>query len=508
MKLGIEMPGSFPNMRNETDGHVQTKPPDGQGLSFTSARTFPMYRDGLADSMRLLLLPILLAFSIVVPTADAQKAAANTHSACQIHPVIFDGWKAQEVQNDWVRLILVPSLGGRLMQVSFNGHPYLFINQETVGKYISPAEAAGRWINYGGDKVWPMPEGSQDEHHWVLQSSPLDDGHYTFRVLSRSPRCTAELVGPPDPPTGLQYTRVISIGGDSPEIFFHAVMKNFTGHPIRWAMQSVSQYNLADADNPSQYNRNFWVFAPTNTASVYLNSYHVVDGLANDPSFNVKNGLFRLHWKYLQNEVWLDSQAGWIAVVDGMSGYAMVEKFKYFTNATYPGKANVIFYKNGPSLQLDAKGYPRLTSDDPRTTPYYMEAEINSPLAVLQPGSTYAMDTKWFPSRADGNLKTVTYAGTVAQPFAISTTQSGTYATGTFGVFFAGKLLAYLYDDRGIERNIVSLTSVDPRDKVELHQLIVIPANIVRVSLHLVGLHGRDYGSLGEASTQQSDQAN
>jgi hypothetical protein len=477
-------------------------------LRFLSAQTVSDVRDGSIHSMRVSLLLILLALSLAICTAHAQPGAVETHSGCQIHPINFDGWKAQEVKNGWVRLIFVPSLGGRLMQVSFNGHPYLFVNQETKGKYISSAEAAGRWINYGGDKVWPMPEGNQDEQHWVLQSSPLDDGPYTFRVLSRTRRCTVELAGRPDPPTGLQYTREISIGSDSPEISFHAVMKNFTGHPIRWGIQSVSQYNLAAVDNPAEYNHDFWAFAPINVESAYLNGYSVVDGLANDPSFSVKDGLFRLHWRDLQNEVWLDSQAGWIAVVDGTSGYAMIEEFKYFPHATYPGKATVIFYKNGPSVQLDAKGYPKLTSADPKQAPYYMEAELNSPVVALQPGSTYAMDTAWFPARIDDNLKSVLYAGAVVQPLAIAATPSGTYATGTFGVFFPGKLVAYLFDEQGLEKNKVLLTSVDPRDKVELHEPVVIPADIVRVSLHLVGANGTDYGSLGEAIVQQSDKAN
>lgn len=198
----------------------------------------------------------------------------------------------------------------------------------------------------------------------------------------------------------------------------------------------------------------------------------MVDGLADDPSFSVRNGLFRLHWKHLQNEVWLDSQAGWIAVVDGMSGYAMIERFEYAANATYPWKATAIFYKNGPSVQLDARGYPRFTSADPGKDPYYMEAELNSPLVVLQPGSIYAMDTEWFPSRLDDNLKAVMYAGAVARLFAILITPSRTYATGTFGVFFPEKLVAYLLDKQGIERKQVLLANVDLRGKVELHQSV------------------------------------
>ena len=62
--------------------------------------------------------------------------------------------------------------------------------------------------------------------------------------------------------------------------------------------------------------------------------------------------------------MWLDSTAGWIALVDGATHYAMVEMTKYIEGAEYPEKASVIFYKNGPTVQLDAQGMPYLTSKD------------------------------------------------------------------------------------------------------------------------------------------------
>ena len=229
-------------------------------------------------------------------------------------------------------------------------------------------------------------------------------------------KCTVRLEGPPDPPTGLQYTREISIGSDSPQISFHAITKNFTGHSITWSVQSVSQYNLSDANDSTQYNHEFWAITPMNPHSAYLLGYHVRDGLANDPSFKVKDGLFRLNWKYLENEVWLDSTAGWVALIDGATKYAMVEKTKNVAGGDYPSKATTIFYKNGPTVELDEKGMPYLRSSSIEKTPYYMEAELNSPMAVLGPGETYAFDTAWFPSRLSGDLTTVTEAGLVAQP--------------------------------------------------------------------------------------------
>ena len=424
--------------------------------------------------------------------------AAPLCVACEVHPVAFEGWQAQQVSNEWVQLTFVPQLGGRLIQVSFNGHPYLFVNPVFKGKYISPEEAAGRWINYGGDKIWPLPEGNDDEQHWQGASTPLDDGPYAFSVVSQGQRCTVRLEGPPDPPTGLQYTREISIGSDSPQIFFHAITKNFTGHSITWSVQSVSQYNLSDASDPTQYNHEFRAFTPLNPNSAYLLGYHARDGLANDPAYSVKGGLFELNWKYLESEVWLDSTAGWIAIVDGATRYAMVEKTRHVDGGDYPGKASIIFYKNGPTLELNAKGMPYLTSTNLDQTPYYMEAEMNSPMAVLGPGESYTFDTTWFPSRLSGDFTTVTEAGLVGQPLAARRTGDKIELSGSFGVFFPGELKAFLYNEGGLGKDQVPLTAVRPQEPVDLHQTITADKNIARVSIHLIDSSGADRGALGE----------
>jgi hypothetical protein len=430
--------------------------------------------------------------------AAAMAASTANAAPCQVHPVRFEGWQAQQMSNDWLQLTFVPQLGGRLMQVAFNGHPYLFVNPVYKGKYISPTEAAGRWINYGGDKIWPLPEGNDDEQHWQGASTPLDDGAYAFSVLSQDARCTVRLEGPPDPPTGLQYTREISIGSDSPEISFHAITKNYTGHSITWAVQSVSKYNLSDANDPKEYNHKFWAITPVNPSSSYLLGYHVRDGLANDPSFSVENGLFRLSWKYLESEVWLDSVAGWVALIDGSTQYAMVERSNHIAGGDYPSRATTIFYKNGPMLRMNEKGVPYVPSTTLDETPYYMEAELNSPMVALGPGQTYAFDTHWFPSRLTSDFTTVTDAGLVGKPLAAHRSADKLELSGTFGVFFPGELKAFLYGDGGLQVGQTSLLTVQPQDLIALHQTIAVPANVDRVSIHVVDSGGVDRGALGE----------
>ncbi len=454
--------------------------------------------------MRHFRIPCLLAAAMAA--AMSAPGASAAPGPCQVHSAVYEGWQAQQVSNDWVQLTFVPQLGGRLIQVSFNGHPYLFVNPVYKGKYISPAEAAGRWINYGGDKIWPLPEGDDDEQHWQGASTPLDDGAYAFSVLAQGPKCTVRLEGPPDPPTGLQYTREISIGSDSPEISFHAITKNFTGHSISWSVQSVSQYNLSDATDPKQYNHDFWAITPLNPTSSYLLGYHARDGLANDPAYGVKDGMFRLNWKYLESEVWLDSTAGWVAIIDGATQYAMVERTKHIAGGDYPSKATTIFYKNGPTVELNKQGMPYLTSTDIEKTPYYMEAELNSPMVVLGPGETYAFDTNWFPSRLTHDFTTVTDAGLVGKPLAARRTAGKIELTGSFGVFFPGELKAYLYDQGGLERSEVALQAVRPQDPIALHQAIAADTHIARVSLHLIDDNGADRGALGEVFVTINDE--
>lgn len=449
----------------------------------------------------------LMATVMMTSSLSAQQSAPHPPSPCTIRSVEFDGWHGEEVANDWVRLTFVPQLGGRLMQVTFDGHSYLFVNPIYKGKYISPDEANGRWINYGGDKIWPLPEGNDDEQHWNGASTALDDGMYNFTILSQSPRCVVRLDGPPDKPTGLQYTREISIGSDSPEILFHSITKNISGHSIAWSVQSVSQYDLSDANDPTRYNHDFWAFAALNPNSAYLNGYHVYDGFATDPSFKPTGGLFRLNWKYLESEVWLDSTAGWVAVVDGATHYAMVEKTKYFAGANYPGKATVIFYKNGPSVRLNADGMPHLTSSSLEETPYYMEAELNSPMAVLTPGQTYTMDSQWFPTRAShAPIDSVTDAGLVIRPLTAARIAGKIEISGSFGVFFPGELRVFMYDAEGTDKNEMPLQAVRPQDAIDMHQTVAATLDIARISLHLIDTSGLDRGALGEVLITAGDE--
>jgi len=430
--------------------------------------------------------------------------ALSAAGACRVGDADYLGWKAVEIANPWVKLVIVPQLGGRLMQVTFGGHDFLFVNQQLKGQNFPPevSAAQNRWFNYGGDKIWPMPEGSNDEQHWPgATGEPLDAGAFTSQVLSEGASCALRLTGPPDPLTGQQYIRDIGIGADSPVISFHAVMKNISGYPQEWSEQSVSQYNTADPQNPAQPNQDFWGLTPVNPQSAYLNSYHVRTGTASTPGYSVRDGLFAVRSSSAGGEVWVDSPGDWLAVVDGSSRYTMVERFRYQRGAEYPGKATVIFYTTGAGRRPSAAPQPApQPAPDPALAPVqYMEAELNSPVVRLDPGETYAMDTQWFPARMGSELKAVTYAGIVGRPLTASGSSGKVSLAGEFGVFFPGQLEARFYDRQGSELGTAQVQDVTPLEVVNLQQTVQAPGETARVSLHLVDRNGLDRGPLGEA---------
>jgi hypothetical protein len=420
-----------------------------------------------------------------------------TNLPCRVELADYKGWHAERLSNHWVELMVLPQNGGRLIQVIFAGHSYLFVNPKYEGKYLPPSQS--QWFNYGGDKLWLLPEGNDDEQHWVGNSDLLDDGSYSFRKISEGDHCEVELSGPADPRTGIQFQRTIRLDADSPRIRFDATMKNTTGHTVEWSMQSVSQYNTAAADSPSQTNRDFHAFAPANPASSYLNRYHVRFGPAENPAASIrKDGLFALRYVHMAAELWLDSTAGWLAVVDGSSKYGMVERFRFEESQTYPGKASVIFWTNGPEVRLNADGEASMSSGGDGV-PYYLEAEINSPLCRLRPGETCNLETEWFPTRVESEFHGATDGGVVVRPLHATRLESGKIKlSGAFGVFFPGRLVAHLYNEHGAELDSVSVKDVDPVELAGLETEITPAERPTRISLHLEDWSGLDRGSLQE----------
>jgi hypothetical protein len=414
-------------------------------------------------------------------------------SGCVVKSTNYMGWKAEQLSNKWVTLEIVPEIGGRLIQVTFGGHDLLYVNPSLKGQVIAPGTKGGEH-NYGGDKIWPLPEGNQDEQHWSGAGGHLDGGAFTLKVLSRTPtKCAVRLTGPINDEIGQRYIRDISIGADTPVISFHVVMQNETGFPQTWSEQTITEFATSEPSGSENLNTKWWGVTELNPKSVYPKGYHVRTGPEDNPAFVVDDGKLRVHWNDIMQEVWVDSPSGWLAAVNGETGYTVVMRHAIDPFHPYPGDASIIFYSSGPPRRRRDQTQAQL----PHREGPFVEAEVNSPSVQLKPGESYAMDTTWYPTRMGENFKTTTWAGVIGKPLTATRTDAGLVLSGEFGVFYAGNLVVHLYP-KSAEDNTVKMMPVTPTEPVQLQTTIQAPPNTSRVSIHLVDAKGVDLGPLGE----------
>jgi hypothetical protein len=156
-------------------------------------------------------------------------------------------------------------------------------------------------------------------------------------------------------------------------------------------------------------------------------------------------------------------------------------------------------------MRLNSDSAPFLTSGAD-ASPHYLEAEINSPLCRLRPGETCSLDTEWFPTRAGSEFHGLTDAGIVIRPLRGALQENGKILlTGSFGVFFSGRLVARFYNEHGASLGTMPVADVDPAEPVSLQADIAPPGKPARLSLHLEDSKGVDRGSLQEVQVDSGE---
>ena len=117
----------------------------------------------------------------------------------------------------------------------------------------------------------------------------------------------------------------------------------------------------------------------------------------------------------------------------------------------------------------------------------------------LKPGEECRFDTDWFPTRAESDIRDVNDAGILIRPLrGVRLDGDKIRLSGSFGVFYAGRLIAHLYDEHGAKIGMTQVAEVSPTELVNLQTKIASGGKAARVSLHLVDENGIDRGPLQE----------
>jgi hypothetical protein len=437
---------------------------------------------------------------IAVLICSIGASVDQSPSICSIARTTFQGWHAYSLTNGLITLRVVPDIGGRAIQFEMGTHAYFFVNPELAGK-ILPREENDRghkWANYGGDKDWLGPQGFDAADEWAGPPDyNLDGSAYASEIVKDTPdEVAVRVTSPPDERSGLILSRVYHVERGSSSVRVDHSMQNISAHDVRWGFQEVTQSDTVDPDDRQEPNRDMWAYCPINPHSRFPNGYVPQFGEVRHPAYHVRaDGLFALQCIYQVAQVGLDSESGWLAVLNGKTQYAFAERFRAVPGAKYPDDCTVEFWLNAPHRQIEEADR---THENPQRVPFYLETEIISPFLELKPGESGHFQTEWFASRGIGTVINVTEAGTAYQPLKIDVTASSkAHLSGTFGVFYLGTAEISLKSHSGEVLQTISLEKVSPEQLLRVDRELQLPDGTWRVSLNVRDFSGRNRGELG-----------
>lgn len=420
----------------------------------------------------------------------------------------YNGWDSLKLLNGLIEAQIVPDIGGRIIQLKLDDFEYFWVNDQLAGKPPTPTGLGpgGGWLNYGGSKIWPAPQGWGRDDRWPGPPDAVLDGspHVGSILEPEGGWASVQVVSQRDKQSGVQFTRTIKVYDNVARVSIDCKMENIDTIPRRWGVWQVTQHNVANRDGPG-FDKNIRVYCPINPRSLYPHGYNVIYGRMDNPEFNGKNGMMSVQYLHLVGKIGMDCSAGWYALVSGSYGYVFVERFSWESEREYPDDASFELWTQGDGTIL-AYGKEVQMSNRLEENPYVLETEVLSPFAQLKPGQSTSYHSDWYVTKIGGNLPVVdcTNAGVTCVPLQVNLSRRNlTIRSGHFGVFENGEAaLAFLdIDGNEIGRGHARV-AVSPKKPLILEEVskladgAEIPPAAVHLSLIVIDDSEKTAGSL------------
>ncbi len=417
-----------------------------------------------------------------------------------IEQINFRGWEnAYRISNGIVSLVVVPSIGGRIMSYELGAQQFFYINPELEGQLFTYEQHIERgpygWKNYGGDKTWPAPQGWPERDKWPGPPDPVLDGG-PFTVLAHGVAngiASITMRSQPDPYTSTQITLRLSLGANTSAAHLHIEMQNISDEPVRWSVWDVAQLDCTIYGDKPRPDPACTVYLPLHSNSQFAQGYHLLYGPADNPTWRREDNLLLASYRGQIGKVGVD-KASWLGFTRQTAAgtYAFTERFSYTYGESYPDDGvNAECWSNGPSEEQVADG----SAADFRL--WYMEMEALGPLRTLKPDESQSLDIDWGVAATPGPIVSVGQLGCVNRPHTLTPVADGLVASGSFGLFYPGKVAMLATEAAGQQRYLDTRWTVSAGSPL-IFSAVHIPIDTTHLSLML---HGEDGELIGEVDT-------
>jgi hypothetical protein len=291
------------------------------------------------------------------------------------------------MDNGRVRLGAVPALGGRILSATYAGTETLWRNPALLDADLRPVDGhvpapvsgrLGDWVNHGGDKTWPAPQGWSGPAEWAGPPDPvLDSGPYAWSLddlADGGARLT--MTSDDDPRTGLRLSREVTVAPDEAGYQLLLRATNTSAAPVRWALWNVVQRRSGEPGDGG-------VDVGVGLAGPDPESPDVVPVVAGTgiPAHVVVGpDRVRVPHQDVVGKVGFPTASGWLA--HAMGGVTCTLRFEPDPGATYPdGGSRAEIWMEHP---LPA---PLAELGDLDPPDRIVEIEVLGPLTDLEPGA-------------------------------------------------------------------------------------------------------------------------
>lgn len=408
---------------------------------------------------------------------------------CKVGMANYEGWKALRLANGILELLIVPEIGGRILQMRLGKTNYFYVNPRHLGRVYTQEENNFDmgWKNYGGSKVWPAPQGWSDDSHWPGPPDPvLDGGLYRSEVIHENPDSVAiRLESPDDEYTGLKFSREIRLFRGSAIVEICHRVRNTSLRPVRWSIWQVTQQAARGGLS----------------VTVPLKSYRQIYGDEIYRNSEVLPGgkLWRLSYVNQVAKFVINPESGWLATSNGDLRTALVETFPIVHDVTYPDGGPLEIWVNGKGT-FTVHGDKVYMEDDPNGCDPYIETEILSPLVELEPGQEHAFRVCWHCCTTDGGLIVGANSCAAIERSLVAGVEDGKVRVkGTFGLFRSGILEVVPIQQSGMNGPVHVVGPVGPTAVCSIDELIPFESGLFRVALRMRNSEGKLLGTVGGA---------
>ncbi len=295
----------------------------------------------------------------------------------KIQTIEYRGWKdSVEILNVDCRVVVVPAIG-RIMHYGFRDAENMLWENPALSGIRLPDPDTGsfpgtmEWMNFGGDKVWPMEQG-----RWSAVNGSAWPPDPWFDGAAHTARLTPEgcvITGPVSRFNGGRSVREIRLAASGTRLSIRQRIEKMMPVPaVAGGPVLFTNWNVTQVRRPE---RILFPAVPRDPSGPWFHDYVFEGASASDrarkwPGPGEGTGIFTPD-PVRSLKIGADTE-GWLAGLVGED--LIVERFERVPDAAYPdGGLTVAAY----------------------SCPEYAELEIMSPLRPLTPGDTLLFDIEW-----------------------------------------------------------------------------------------------------------------